>query len=142
MAGRTTSEATALSASPTEDDAFGPGRQVAERSGPAHAGETIWALIVASERTRAAAEAQRQEAKDSLGEFETYFVVDESSHYAGMTPGWWVVFEPYREGSHARAQAADAKGWLASRGLDSYAKRVTVRCRDRFPLAEDLMEED
>lgn len=136
-AGGTGGSGTSGSAAP-----YGAGRQIGEQAGAAHTGETIWALIVASEPTEKAARARLADAKAALGEFETYFVVDESSHYGGMPPGWWVVFEPYRQGSHARAQANDAKGWLSSRGLDSYAKQVTVRCKDRFPLAEDMLPED
>jgi hypothetical protein len=113
------------------------GAPIGEMAGVAHTGETIGVMIVASETDRAGAEARRQQAQEALGEFQTYFLIDLSDHYEGMTPGYWVVFEAYSTLARAQAAAVDNAPWLNSRGIDPYAKSATVKCADTFVLVDE-----
>ncbi|MDO8962905.1 MAG: hypothetical protein Q7W30_00250 [Coriobacteriia bacterium] len=106
----------------------------------AQTGKTIGVAIVGSSTTKAGAEKAAQTARGALGEFETYIVVDRSEHYAGMAPGLWVAFEAHRTFAEAKSKIGEDAGWLQSKGIEPYAKEVTVRCSDRFVLFEDTMQ--
>jgi hypothetical protein len=101
-----------------------------------HKGATIGVMIVGSSARRTDADAAAAKARAALSEFDTYFVVDRSDHYAGMTPGLWVAFEAHKTVAQARDSLSQATSWLEGRGIRGYAKGVTVRCSDRFVIFE------
>jgi hypothetical protein len=112
----------------TSDDAA-----LIREMGKSHKGETLQLLILASEKSQAAANKTLLEMLPSYGDVQTYLVVEPTEHLKGLTPGLWVVFEAYR-----KTPSADTIEFM-DRGLSSaYVKQATVQCDDLIPVVEDL----
>jgi hypothetical protein len=101
--------------------------------GKSHKGETLQLLILASEKSQAAANKTLLDMLPAYGDVQTYLVVEPTEHLKGLTPGLWVVFEAYRQ-----TPSADTIEFM-DRGLSSaYTKQATVLCDDLIPVVEDL----
>jgi hypothetical protein len=132
--------ATAPAENPTPTPSPELSVRVLAKGGSGHQGQALYLSLVATADTKAAAEQKCESARSALGEFETYYVVDESSHFEGLAPGAWIVFEPYKYKQNADSQTESAASWLESAGLVARVTKVRVLCGDSFPLVEDKLE--
>jgi hypothetical protein len=104
--------------------------------GTSHEGEKLYFVIGASVKTEARAKALLEPAK-GVGDMQSYFVVQLSDNFAGMTPGYWVVFEAYRE--YPSPENID----FGRRPFpDAYVKSATVLTDDPFPVYDDMVAGD
>jgi hypothetical protein len=133
-------QATAPAQNPTPTTSPELSARVLAKGGSKHQGQTLYLALVATADTKAAADQQAESARSAMGEFETYYVVDESSHFEGIAPGAWIVFEPYKYKQNADSQTKDGASWLDRAGLVAHVTKVRVLCRDSFPLVEDKLE--
>jgi hypothetical protein len=101
--------------------------------GKSHKGETLQLLIIASEKSQAAADKVLLDTLPSFGDVQSYFVVEPTDHLKGLAPGLWVVFEAYREMPSAETIEFMDRGPSAA-----YLKQATVLCDDPIPVVEDL----
>jgi hypothetical protein len=101
-------------------------RPVPDSATPTKAGTSMWVVIVDSVDTKAEAEKRLARLDGVLGAGENTYVVDQSSHYEGMNPGWWVIVEATRTEEGAREEAAFAK----RADFEPYIKRVVKKCTD------------
>lgn len=101
--------------------------------GTSHKGETLQLLVVATEKTKAAADKRLLELLPVYGDIQTYLVVEPSDQLKGLDPGSWVVFEAYR-----KAPSADTIDFMNRGPSDAYVKQVTVLTADPIPVVEDL----
>lgn len=101
--------------------------------GKSHKGETLQLLILASEKTQAAANKVLLDTLPSFGDIQTYLVVEPTAHLKGLTPGLWVVFEAYRA-----KPSADTIDFMDRGPSSAYIKQATVLCDDPIPVVEDL----
>jgi hypothetical protein len=99
---------------PTETD---PGTGGGSGTSDWPAGETAWTAILSSVRSEADARAAKQRLASSGEPAGVLF----SSDYAGLRPGYWVVFSgSYPDKSAAQAQARA----LSGRFPGAYARRI------------------
>ncbi len=104
----------------------------ASLGGVSHKGEELYFIIGASVETEAQAKALLEPAK-AVGDMQSYFIVQLSDNFAGMTPGYWVVFEAYR------AYPSEENIDFGRRPFpDAYVKSATVLTDDPIPVYEDL----
>jgi hypothetical protein len=105
-------------------------RPIPEAATPTKAGTPMWVVIVDSVDTRAEAERRLARLDGVLGAGENTYVVDESSHYEGMNPGWWVIVEGTNTEEGARSEAAFAR----RADFQPYVKHVVKLCTDRITI--------
>jgi hypothetical protein len=104
--------------------------------GTSHKGEKLYFVIGASVKTEQRAKALLEPAK-GVGDMQSYFVVQLSDNFDGMTPGYWVVFEAYRE--YPSQENID----FGRRPFpDAYVKSATVLTDDPFPVYDDMVAGD
>jgi hypothetical protein len=85
-------------------------------------------VIGASVRTEAQAKTKLEPAK-AVGDMQSNFIVQLSDNFAGMTPGYWVVFEAY----DGYPSAEDLQ--FCRRPFPSaYVKAATVLTADPIPV--------
>jgi hypothetical protein len=101
--------------------------------GTSHKGEKLYFVIGASVKTESQALALLEPAK-AVGDMQSYFIVQLSDNFDGMTPGYWVVFEAYRD--YPSAENID----FGRRPFpDAYVKSAVVLTDDPIPVYEDMM---
>jgi hypothetical protein len=120
-----TPEARAAAASESARPPAAP-RPTPDSAVPTKAGTPMWVVIVDSVDTKAEAERRLGRLDGVLGAGENTYVVDQSSHYEGMRPGWWVIVEATRTEEGAREEAAFAK----RADFEPYVKHVVKTCTD------------
>jgi len=139
-----TASSSVQATTPAQNPSLRVPREVNERvlakGGSEHQGQTLYLALIAEADTKDAADQKREAARSAMAEFQTYYVVDESSHFEGLAPGTWIVFEPYKYKQNADSQSESAATWLESAGLMARVTKVRVRCRDSFPLVEDKLK--
>jgi len=101
--------------------------------GKSHKGETLQLLIIASEKTKAAADKRLLDLLPVYGDIQTYLVVEPTDQLKGLAPGSWVVFEAYR-----KVPEADTIDFMDRGPSPAYVKQVTVLTADPIPVVEDL----
>lgn len=101
--------------------------------GEPHKGETLYALVVASEKTEAAATRAALETISQVGDVQAYFVVEPASHMSGLPEGTWHVFETYRA-----SPDQDTIDFMDRGPSPATVYKVTVKCTDPIPIVEDL----
>ena len=102
--------------------------------GSSHEGERLYLIVGASVGTENEAQALLDRATPAFGDMQTYFIVQRSDNFDGLTPGLWVLIEAHRK----QPSAADMQ--LAKRGFrDAYVKSAIVRTSDPIPVYEDLV---
>jgi FAD/FMN-containing dehydrogenase len=101
--------------------------------GKSHKGETLFALVVASEKTEAAATKAALDTISQVGDVQAYFVVEPASHMAGLPEGMWYVFEAYRA-----SPSQDTIDFMDRGPSPATVYKVTVKCTDPIPVVEDL----
>lgn len=100
--------------------------------GKSHDGEMLYFVIGASVKTEEQAQVLLEGAK-AVGDMQSYFIVQRSDNFQGMSPGWWVVFEAYRE-----YPSPDNLAFCRRPFPDAYVKSATVRTSDPIPVYEDM----
>jgi hypothetical protein len=101
--------------------------------GKSHKGETLQLLIVATGKTKAAADQALLDLLPVYGDIQTYLVVEPTVQLKGLEPGSWVVFEAYRE-----PPSQDTIDFMDRGSSAAYVKQVTVLTADPIPVVEDL----
>lgn len=96
-------------------------------------GETLYALVVASESTKAAAENDALEVLSSMGDAESYFVVEPASHMSGLPAGKYYVFEMYK-----KKPSQDTIDSVDFGPTPATVYKVTVKCSDPIPVVDDM----
>ncbi len=129
-----TTEAPATSvAPPTTIAAVNPVSQesrdyAAWLGGTSHKGEKLYFVIGASLKSEAQAKARLEPAK-AVGDMQSSFIVQLSDNFAGMTPGYWVIFEAYY------SYPSDDDLLFCRRPFpDAYVKTATVLTDDPIPV--------
>lgn len=105
----------------------------ASLGGTSHLGEKLYFVIGTSVATEAEALDQLEGAK-AVGDMQSYFIVQRSDNFEGMNPGWYVVFEAYRD--YPSQENIDF-GRRPFPG--AYVKSATVRTSDPIPVYDDIM---
>jgi hypothetical protein len=101
--------------------------------GTSHKGETLYALVIASEKTEASAVKAALDAISQVGDVQSYFVVEPASHMSGLPAGMWHVFEAYRGTPDQETIDFMDRGPSPAKVYE-----VTVKCADPIPVVEDL----
>ena len=101
--------------------------------GTSHKGDKLYFVIGASVKTEKQARILLEPAK-AVGDMQSYFIVQLSDNFAGMTPGYWVVFEAYRN-----YPSAENLEFCRRPFPHAYVKRATVLTSDPIPVYEDLV---
>jgi hypothetical protein len=105
--------------------------------GWSHKGEPLYVVIGKSMRTEQEAQTALDKALPLFGDMQTYYIVQRSDNFSGLSPGWWIVAEAYR------AKPSPDNLALGRRAFpDAYVKRVVVRVTDPVPVYEDLVGGD
>jgi hypothetical protein len=125
----TTTEAAATTTSVAANPVSKASRDYARTlGGTSHKGEKLYFVIGASVRTEAQAKTKLEPAK-AVGDMQSNFIVQLSDNFAGMTPGYWVVFEAY----DGYPSAEDLQ--FCRRPFPSaYVKAATVLTADPIPV--------
>ena len=122
--------ATGTTASPVSQES----RDYAESlGGTSHKGEKLYFVIGASVRSEAQARSLLEPAK-AVGDMQSYFIVQSSDNFDGMTPGYWVVFEAYRAYPSQDNIDFDRRPFP-----DAYVKSAVVLTDDPIPVYEDMV---
>jgi len=100
--------------------------------GASQQGKTLYAIVVASEATKAAAEADALAALSSMGDVQAYFVVEPASHLAGLPTGQYHVCELHRD-----KPGQDVIDFIDRGPSPAKVYKVTVKCTDPIPVFED-----
>ena len=101
--------------------------------GTSHQGETLYFVIGASVQTEAEALDLLEGAK-AVGDMQSCFIVQRSDNFEGMNPGWWVVFEAYREYPSQENLAFCRRPFPGA-----YVKSAIVKTSDPIPVYEDML---
>jgi hypothetical protein len=101
--------------------------------GESHKGETLFALVVASEKTEAAAKQAALDTISDVGDIQAYFVVEPASHMTGLAADMWYVLEAYR-----KSPDQDTIDFMDRGPSPAKVFKVTVTCTDPIPIVEDL----
>ncbi len=108
----------------------------ASLGGTSHLGEKLYFVIGISVATEAEALDQLDGAK-GVGDMQSYFIVQRSDNFEGMTPGWYVVFEAYHD-----YPSQDNIDFGRRPFPEAYVKSAIVRTSDPIPVYEDMMMGD
>ncbi len=100
----------------------------ASLGGTSHRGEKLYFVIGASLKSEAQAKARLEPAK-AVGDMQSNFIVQLSDNFAGMTPGYWVVFEAY-DGYPSEEDLLFCRRPFP----DAYVKTATVLTDDPIPV--------
>jgi hypothetical protein len=96
--------------------------------GTSHRGEKLYFVIGASLKSEAQAKALLEPAK-AVGDMQSNFIVQISDNFAGMTPGYWVIFEAYD------GYPSDDDLFFCRRPFPTaYVKTATVLTDDPIPV--------
>ena len=102
--------------------------------GTSHQGQTLRFVIGASTTSEQAARARLEGALPLFGDMQSYFIVQVSDNFEGMEPGWWVVFEAYRD-----EPSPDELAFARRAFPDAYVKSATVKTADPIPVYEEMV---
>lgn len=102
--------------------------------GKNHQGQSLYFIIGKSVASENEAQAALKKALPLFGDMQSYFIVQRTESFEGMTPGWWVVAEAYRK------KPSQENLNLARRAFpDAYVKTAVVRASSPIPVYEDLV---
>jgi len=101
--------------------------------GVSHKGQKLYFVIGVSVESEAEALELLEDAK-AVGDMQTYFIVQNSTNFEGMNPGWWIIFEAYRE-----YPSEDNIDFCRRAFPGAYVKSATVLTDDPIPVYEDMM---
>ena len=96
-------------------------------------GDTLWFIIYSSSNSKAAAERYVRNVVQPVYGDEGSPDIDKSSHYKGMSGGYWIVFSAYRSKSDAQYELNWAKSALK---MKPYIKQATKLCDDYIGVCE------
>lgn len=123
-----------------EAEAEGSGGQAAEPDDtsagyvppPGVEPQDLFVIIYASEASKEAAETKRARYQGQYGDAAPILAVDQSVHYDGLKPGYWIVVSGYRD----RETAAQDLDWAKQHGIPGYIKQATKLCDDEIEVFE------
>lgn len=102
--------------------------------GSSHRGETLFLVVGVSVDTEESARAALTAAIPLFGDMQSYFVVQRSDNFDGLSPGSWVVIEAYRDRPSSENLDFGRRGFP-----DSSVRRVVVTTTDPIPVVEDML---
>ncbi|MDZ4064215.1 MAG: hypothetical protein U1E22_06040, partial [Coriobacteriia bacterium] len=105
-----------------------------ELGGKSHKGEALYFIIGASANPESFAQKRLDDAIPMFGDMQSYFIVQKSDNFDGMTPGWFVVMEAYRTEAEARENLDFARRGFEDGKNSPYIKRATVKTDDPIPV--------
>lgn len=105
-----------------------------ELGGKPHKGEALYFIIGASANPESFAQKKLDDAIPLFGDMQSYFIVQKSDNFDGMTPGWFVVIEAYRTEAQARENLDFARRGFEDGKNSPYIKRATVKTDDPIPV--------
>jgi hypothetical protein len=105
-----------------------------ELGGTSQLGKTLYFVIGASVESEEEAQTLLDEATPYFGDMQSYFIVQRSDNFEGMEPGWWVVFEAYRDEPSTENLDFGRRAFP-----DAYVKSATVLTSDPIPVYEDRL---
>lgn len=94
--------------------------------------QDLFVIIYASESSEQAAETKRARYQGQYGDAAPILAVDQSVHYDGLKPGYWIVVSGYRD----RETAAQDLDWAKQHGIPGYIKQATKLCDDEIEVFE------
>jgi len=97
--------------------------------GTDHYGETLWFAIGQGALSSEAQAKTLLEPAKALGDMQSNFIVQNSSNFDGMTPGYWIIFEAYYE----KPGEGDLV-FLRVPFPDIYVKSAVVMTHDPIPV--------
>ena len=97
-------------------------------------GETLFLVVGAEVTTEDEAVALLQQATPFFGDMVSYFIVQKSDNFEGLSPGNWVVFEAYDANPSAENLEFGRRGFP-----NAFVARVTVLTTDPVPVYEDRL---
>lgn len=104
--------------------------------GTSHKGQKLYFVIGASVKTEAEAQALLGPA-EAVGDMQSYFIVQLSDNFQGMTPGYYVVVEAYHSYPSDDNLQFDRRPFP-----DAYVKQATVLTDDPIPVYEEEVPPD
>ena len=102
--------------------------------GTSHQGQTLYFVVGASVGSEEEAQILLDEAGMSFGDMEAYFIVQNSSNFDGMEPGYWVLVEAYRDEPSAENLDFGRRAFP-----DLQVVEATVLTSDPIPVYEEIM---
>lgn len=97
-------------------------------------GDLLYVIVGASYSDEAAASAALNDALPLFGDMQTYFIVQRSESFAGLSSGRWVIVEAHRNAPDESSLELARRAFAEAR-----VQRVTVRTDDPIPVYEDLV---
>jgi hypothetical protein len=101
--------------------------------GTSHKGEHLYFVIGASRSTEQACQTLLDKAIPKFGDMQSYFIVQRSDNFQGLSPGWFIVIEAYKNPPDQYNLEFGRRGFP-----DLYVKSVTVKTSDPIPVYEDM----
>jgi hypothetical protein len=102
--------------------------------GTPHQGQTLYFVVGASVGSEEEAQTLLDEASMSFGDMQSYFIVQNSSNFDGMEPGYWVIVEAYRDEPSAENLDFGRRAFP-----DLQVVEATVLTGDPIPVYEEVM---
>jgi hypothetical protein len=102
--------------------------------GVSRQGETLFLVVGAGVATEGEAKVLLQQATPFFGDMVSYFIVQKSDNFEGLSPGDWVVFEAYDANPSAENLDFGRRGFP-----NAYVARVKVLTTDPIPVYEDRL---
>jgi hypothetical protein len=101
--------------------------------GTSHMGEHLYFVIGASMSTEQACQTLLDKAIPKFGDMQSYFIIQRSDNFQGLSPGWYIVIEAYKNPPDQYNLEFGRRGFP-----DLYVKSVTVKTSDPIPVYEDM----
>ena len=92
-------------------------------------GQTLWFVIGQGALSSEAQAKTLLEPAKAVGDMQSYFIVQLSDNFDGMTPGYWIIFEAY-SGYPEEHELEFCRRPFP----DCYVKKATVMTHDPIPL--------
>jgi hypothetical protein len=102
--------------------------------GVSRQGETLFLVVGAEAATEDEVTALLEKATPFFGDMVSYFIVQKSDNFEGLSPGNWVVIEAYDANPSAENLDFGRRGFP-----NAYVARVRVLTSDPIPVYEDRL---
>jgi hypothetical protein len=103
--------------------------------GTSHKGRTLYFVIGASVASEREAQSLLDNSDPLFGDMQSYMIVQQSQHFEGMKPGYWVVLEAYME-----YPTEESLQFCRRAFPGAYVKRATVLTSDPIPVYEEIVK--
>jgi hypothetical protein len=102
--------------------------------GKSHRGETLYFIIGASGKPEDFMQMKLDDAQPLFGDMQSYFIVQKTDNFKGMTPGLFVVLEAYRTRADAQENLDFANRGFEDGKSSAYIKSAVVKTDDPIPV--------